>query len=130
MNFATKTGITSSLVRIMGQYVIIQHIFPFLLSHRQVFPFCIQLSFIPYVIQTIGLVKKLKGLETVDSSSVKAKGHGSIAVLKGKIPLTLGSCLYNDKQQQRGHYHPLCQVGKQQWKIRYRRKKKKIANVK
>lgn len=41
-----------------------------------------------HVIQTIGFVEKLKGLQTVDSSSVKEKGHGSIEVLKAKMHLT------------------------------------------
>lgn len=38
---------------------------------------------------------------------------------------TLASCLYNNKQQQRGHYHLLCQVWKQQQKIMYKRGKKR-----
>ena len=42
-----------------------------------------------HVMQPIGLAKKLKGHQIPDSSSVKAKGHGSTEVLKAKMHLTL-----------------------------------------
>lgn len=94
MDFANKRGITSSLVRTMRQYVVYQgrypgrsHIFPHFFHHTDQFSHFVFKYLKPHVIQTIGLAKKLKGLQTVDSSSVKAEGHASIAVLK--ISLTL-----------------------------------------
>lgn len=81
-----------------------------------------------HVMQPIGLTKKLKGLQIPGSSSDKANGHGSTAVLKVKTHLTLFKRWPDMRAKHRkqlsknnllyqGQYYILCQVWKRQWKV-------------